>query len=323
VSLAALKSMRWVLQAILKDATIVPAAKFTGGALGYVGVNMVAFPALLVGREGAGVVQLAAEVSWDAAREVYELTAPTPVAAVASVFGLLEGAGTLAAAGTSAGAVGSASYAAAGLVQGTGVLVQGAGDVAGKGVEYIGVPLAAAGIALGGGTLGAAVLAQGAASGGALAVTGETGAVAAQGFGDVLAGATLAGGTAASAGAGGGYAAYELSRAVVVPPGYGLASGIILNYGTLSQLSAQTILGVSDCAYVVLSLEGPRWVLYAVKGNLGRGENLPPGAVLDLKKMQEAGETIYAVPATREELRAVVNSVYDDLPEYRAEPARP
>jgi hypothetical protein len=39
-------------------------------------------------------------------------------------------------------------------------------------------------------------------------------------------------------------------------------------------------------SYLVLSLEGPRWVLYAVKGKLGKGEDLVPGAMLDLKLMQ-------------------------------------
>jgi hypothetical protein len=45
-------------------------------------------------------------------------------------------------------------------------------------------------------------------------------------------------------------------------------------------------------SYLFLSLEGPRWVLYAVKGKLGKGEDLAPGAMLDLKSMQEAGEEI-------------------------------
>jgi hypothetical protein len=189
-------------------------------------------------------------------------------------------------------------------------------------VRYIGVPLASAGIVLGGGTVGTVVGAAGAASGGALAVGGETAALSSSGFGRVLAGTTFVGGHAASVGAAGGYAAYELSQAVVVPPGYELAGGIVLDYGTMSQFGAQTILAASDCAYLVLSLEGPRWVLYAVKGNLGRGDDLPPGAVLDLRKMHEAGEEILMIPASGEELRGAVDALYDDLPALRSGPNR-
>ena len=71
----------------------------------------------------------------------------------------------------------------------------------------------------------------------------------------------------------------------------------------------------SDCSYPVLSLEDPRWILYAVKGKLGKGEHLVPGAMLDLKSMQEAGEEIYNIPVSDEEMKNVVASVYGELPE--------
>jgi len=108
---------------------------------------------------------------------------------------------------------------------------------------------------------------------------------------------------------------YELSKAVVVPAGYELGGGLVLSYETLTQLSAHTVLAVSDCAYMVLSLEGPRWVLYAVKGNTGKGDDLPVGAVVDLKKMQEQGEEIYNLPVSDEEMKKIVESVYNNLPE--------
>jgi len=175
--------------------------------------------------------------------------------------------------------------------------------------------MASAGITVGGGTIGTAVGATGAVTGGTLYVTGKTASVATNAFGTVIAGTTLAAGTAVSAGGGAAYGVYELSKAVVVPTGYKLGSGIVLSYETLSQLSAHAILAVSDCAYLVLSLEGPRWVLYAVKGKTGSGEDLPPGTVIDLKKMQEAGEEIYNLPASPEEMRTVVDSVSGSLPE--------
>jgi hypothetical protein len=134
-------------------------------------------------------------------------------------------------------------------------------------------------------------------------------------FGNVIAGTTLAGGTAVSAAGGAAYGVYELSKAVVVPTGYELGSGIVLSYGTLSHIGAHTILAVSDFSYMVLSLEGPRWVLYAVKGNTGDGSELAPGAVVDLKKMQASGEEIYNLPVSDEEMGKVVTSTWENLPE--------
>ncbi len=385
LSLAVLKSLRWVLQGILWDATIEPVTKMTAASVGYIGVNFVAFPSMVVVREGVATTKLAVEVSWNTAKMGYDIVAPTGVAAVAGVYGLLDftgshavaggaavvgpvagigeaglskaggavvkgggyvAAGATAAAGTIAGAgevvlskpagvavaaggyVVSGATAVAGTVAGvgeaglsqvSGVVIKGAGYAAGKGVQYIGVPLASAGIAVGGGTVGTVVGGVGIASGGALLVAGEAGGATTQVFGNTIAGTTLVAGTAASTAGGAAYGVYELSKAVVVPAGYELGGGIVLSYGTMSQLGAQTILAVSDCSYMVLSLEGPRWVLYAVKGKKDTGEDLPVGAVVDLKKMQETGEEIIYLPVSDQEMKKVVDSVYDNLPEMKSE----
>jgi hypothetical protein len=158
----------------------------------------------------------------------------------------------------------------------------------------------------------------GAASGGALFVVGEAGSATTQVLGNSIAGTTLVVGTAVSTAGGAAYGVYELSKAVIVPTGYEVGSGIVLGYGTLSHLGAHAILAVSDCSYMVLSLEGPRWVLYAIKGKTGNGEDLPVGTVVDLKKMQEAGEVLYNLPVSDEEMKEVAASVYDDLPELKA-----
>ena len=65
---------------------------------------------------------------------------------------------------------------------------------------------------------------------------------------------------------------------------------------------------------MVLSLEGPRWVLYAIKGPTGSGADLPVGAVVDFKKMQESGEEIYYLPVSDGEMKKVVNSTYENVP---------
>ncbi len=319
LSFAVLKSLRWVLQGIFWDATIEPAVTLTTASVGYIGVNFLAFPSMVVVREGVATTKLAVEATWNTARMGYDLVAPTGTAAVASVFSLLDFTGSNLVAGGAAVAGSAAGYGEAGLSQVAEVMVKGGGLAVGKSVHYIGVPLASAGIALGGGTIGTAVGAAGMTSGGVVYVAGEAGHATTHVLGTVIAGTTLAAGTAASAAGGAAYGVYELSKAVVVPAGYELGGGLVLSYGTLSHLAAHSILAVGDCAYMVLSLEGPRWVLYAVQGKLGNGEELPTGAVVDLKKMQESGEVIYYLPVPEDEMRAVVNSVYEELPEMKAE----
>jgi hypothetical protein len=319
MSLAVLKSLRWVLQGILWDATIEPIGKMTAASMGYIGVNLLAFPSMVVVQEGVATTKLAVEVTWNTAKMGYDLVAPTGAAALAALYGVLDYAGSNVAAGATAVTGTVLGYGEAGMSKVAGVVVKGGGSAAAKGVQYIGVPLASAGIAVGGGTIGTAVGAVGGVSGGALYVAGEAGAVSTRAFGNVIAGTTLVAGTAASTAGGAAYGIYELSKAVVVPAGYELGGGIVLSYGTLAHVGAHSILAVSDCAYMVLSLEGPRWVLYAVKGKTGDGEDLPVGAVVDLRKMHESGEEIYYLPVTDEEMRKVVNSVYDNLPEIPAE----
>ena len=56
-------------------------------------------------------------------------------------------------------------------------------------------------------------------------------------------------------------------------------------------------------------------MLYAVKGKLGKGEDLVLGTMLDLKSMQAAGEEIFNFPVSGEEMKSVVESVYGELPE--------
>jgi hypothetical protein len=195
-----------------------------------------------------------------------------------------------------------------------GLTVKGAG-YAGAGLQYIGIPVAAAGITVAGGSFGTAIGTTGGITGGTVRVAGETGAAATQVFGNIIAGTALAGGAVISTAGGAAVGAYELSKAIIVPAGYELGSGIVLSYGTLAHLGAHSILAVADASYMVLSLEGPRWVMYAIKGNLGEGEDLPAGTVLDLKKMHEAGEEIYYLPLSDEDMSNVVNSVYENLPE--------
>ncbi len=315
ISLAVLRSLRWVVQGLLWDAAIEPVGKLSAASLGYVGVNAVAFPVMVVAREAGVSTELALEIGWDSSKAGYDLIAPSGKAAVAGLFSLVDLTGSHLAAGSLATAGSAAGYGIKATSQVAGAVVKGTGYAAGKTVQYIGVPLAAAGIVVGGGTIGVATGTAQVLTGGSLLVAGELGAATTYTFGNVIAGSTIAAGTAASVGVAGGYAFYELNKAVAVPAGYELGGGLVLSYGTLSHLGAHTILAASDFSYLVLSLEGPRWVIYAVRGKLDKGEHLVPGTMLNLKTMREAGEEIYNIPVSDAEMSAVVNSIYEELPE--------
>lgn len=313
-TLAALKSLRWVLQGIFWDATIKPAGKIAGASLGYVTVNAVAFPAIVTVQGGVAVANVAVQVVWNSAAGAYDITAPSAAAVVAGLFSAMEmvGGQVLAGGELAAGSVGTGAVYAAGKT--AAAATAGGGYVAGKTVQYVGAPLSTVGVTTGGAAVGVVAGTATAATGVTLAATGIAGEATTRVVGTTAAGVTAAGGAAVSVTAGTALGTYELAKAVAVPAGYEVGAGMVLSYGTLSQLGAQTVLTVSDASYMVLSLEGPRWVLYAVKGKTDNGEHLATGAVLDLKAMQQAGETLYAVPVTEDEMARVVDSVYDELP---------
>jgi len=312
--LALLKSSRWVLQGILWDGLVKPISKLGAGSVGYIAVNLTAFPAMVIVKEGIAVTNLAIEVSWNTLGATYDLVAPSAKAAVASVFSLFEiTAGNLAAGTTTAGI---ATIGAGSVVTGevSANVVKGVGYISGKSMQYIGVPLTAAGVTLGAGTVGVVAGGAGAVTGSAVVVSGEAVSATSQVFGNLLAGTTLVAGTTASVVAGTGVGVYELSKAIIVPTSYELGGGIVLGYGSASQLAAHSVLAVADASYLVLSLEGPRWVIYAVKGDLGNGDDLPPGTLLDLEAMQNNGEEFYYLPVSDAEMNSVVEQVYKELP---------
>lgn len=314
VALATLKAARWVLQGLFWDGLIKPVGKMGAASVGYLAVNTVAFPVLVVGHGTYNSAEIAVQATWNVAASTYDFVAPTVIAATAALFSGVElvggnlVAGATATAGTAAG---SLSYLAG---QTAAVTVKAAGYTTGKTVQYIGVPLVTAGIAVSGTAAGVVTGGVAATTGGVLFVAGETSAATTQLFGNTLAGGTAVVGTTASTVGGVGLGIYELTKAVVVPAGYELGGGMVLGYSATSQLAAHSILAVSDAAYLVLSLEGPRWVVYAVSGNLNSGEELVPGTMLNLEAMQESGEEFRYLPVSNDEVKRVIENNSNDLP---------
>jgi len=313
-TLALLKSLRWVVQGVVWDGAIKPTGKLAASSLGYVTVNTVAFPAMVTVREGVAVTEVAVQVGWNSAASVYDVTAPSATAALAGLFSAVELVGGQALAGSEV-VVGSAATAGTyGIGQTAAAATAGGGLLTGKTVQYVGAPLSTVGVAAGGSAIGVVSGAALATGGAALATVGVAGEAATRITGTATQGAVVVGGSTASVAAGAALGTYELSKAVVAPVGYELGAGLVLGYGTLSQLSAQSVLAVSDASYCVLSMEGPNWVLYAVKGKLDNGENIPSGAMLDLQAMQQAGETFTVVPLSDEEMKRIISTVPAQLP---------
>lgn len=185
------------------------------------------------------------------------------------------------------------------------------GEIAEKSIQYIGVPLASVGIPLTTTSVGVGLGAVGTLSGSAYKLSGEILSKSTHAFGTVLAGSTITAGTSLSALGALGLAGYESLKGVAVPSSYMLGSGIVLTYGNLTQLMGQTILAASDLIYLVLSLEGPRWVLYGVRDNLQLGSQLHGGSVLNLNEMKEKGEEFKNIPISEQEVLKLLDSFSD------------
>jgi len=319
-TLSLLKATRWVLQGLIWDGLVKPVGEIAVGSVGYLTVNTVTFPIMLAARSTVPVAEVAVGVTWNTAAAAYDIVAPTAIAATASVFSVAEFGVGQAAAGVTAVAGTAASGTTYIAGKSTAAVVSVAGYTAGKTVKYVGVPLAAAGIAVTGSAAGVVAGGASVATGSTLFVAGETTAAGTYAMGNVIAGTTLVAGTTASVAGGAAVGVYELGKAVVVPTSYTLGGGIVLGYGSISQLAAHSVLAVADASYLVLSLEGPRWVVYAVKGKLGQGENLVPGTVLNLENMQNKGEEFYYLPVSDGEMKQVVESVTGDLPVMQNKP---
>ncbi len=312
-SLAVLKYLGWALHGVFWEGMIKPAGKISAGSLGYVAVNTVVYPVMLLGQGSASLAELAVKVTWNSGAMAYEVVAPTGKAALAGILGTVQAAG-----GTLAGGALIATGTAVSGVEYVGTKVAAAtvataGYTVGKGVKYIGVPLAVSGVMIGGTAVGVTVAAGEAAAGGAVLAGGETLALSSRAVGGVTSAGTLTVGTAGSVVAGVGLGVYELSKAVVVPTTYVLTSGVVLGYGSVSQLAAHSVLAVADVSYMVLSMEGANWVLYGVKGILGNGDKLAPGAILDLEAMQDQGEGFSRLPVSAAEMDALIKHMPQDL----------
>ncbi|MDA3864382.1 MAG: hypothetical protein PF689_11000 [Deltaproteobacteria bacterium] len=313
ISLASLKALTYTIKGIVWDGIIQPLFNFSAGCLGFVAINGIAYPLIVLSKEGKAVAQIAVSTIWNTTKSAWQIAGPTVEIAIAGVYSFLTlGVTQVAALGQSAsGTIAGYSTKAAGQI--AGLAIKGTGQLSARTTGYIGVPLAAAGVFLGGTITGTVVSAYGTIPAGAILLGGEGAAIASRSLGTILGGTTAIAGTTAISSWATAKGLYYVAKAVSVPSSYTLGAGIVLGYGAISHLAAHALLGVSDCAYLVLSLEGPRWVVYAIQGKLGEGKKLPPGTVLNLNKMQKAGEKFKYIPVSSKKMKKVIKSTHNNL----------
>ncbi len=303
LSFAILKSFARVTKGIFYDAIFKPLTKLGVISVGYVAVNAVIYPVMFVSVSGYSVGQVMVEVVTVGTKGVIYLVAPTAKLALAGLIGsgkfLAQESYNAADASTRATA-NTGLYASAKTVKGVGVVTEGAGT-------YILANLSLAGVTTGQTILGGGVAVAGTAVGTTVSTASGTAQVVTYGSSKAAAGSVAVTGTTASLGVAVGNGVYRIGKAVGIPIGITLQSGVVMNYEMASQLSAHTILAVSDFSYLVLSLEGGKWVVYAVKDTSGKAKSLLSGAVVDLEQVKKEGNDIVKVPVSDEEMEKILD----------------
>ncbi|MCB1179897.1 MAG: hypothetical protein KDK36_20135, partial [Leptospiraceae bacterium] len=302
LSFAVLKSFASITKGIFYDAIIKPVVQLGAITVGYVAVNAVIYPVMITTISGVSVTYVAIEVFKVGGKGIIYLVAPTAQLALAGVIGsgkflVLESYNAL----DESSKVGAKTsyFASAKMIKTTGVVTEGAGTYVLAPISLVGVSsaniVAGGGVAVGGTAAGSAV----AAGGGSVQVVNYS-------LGKSTAGSVAAVGTTGSLAVSMGHGVYRLGKAIGIPIGVGLGSGVVMSYEMTAQLSAHSILAVSDFSYLVLSLEGEKWVIYAIKDKTGKAKYLLTGAVIDLEQVKKEGNEIVKVPVSEEEMKKVL-----------------
>ena len=303
LSFAILKSFARVTKGIFYDAILKPLTQLGAISVGYVAVNAVIYPVMFVSVSGYSVGEVMVEVITAGSKGVIYLVAPTAKLALAGLVGSGKflAAEAYAAADTSTRASANAGlFVTAKTAKGVGIVTEGAG-------KYVLANLSLAGVTTSQAVLGGGVAVAGTAAGTTVSAASGTMQVVTYGSSKVAAGGVTAVGTTASLGVATGNGVYRLGKAVGIPIGITLQSGVVMNYEMVAQLSAHTILAVSDFSYLVLSLEGGKWVVYAVKDTSGKAKSLLSGAVVDMEQIRKDGNEIVKVPVSEEEIEKVLD----------------
>lgn len=99
---------------------------------------------------------------------------------------------------------------------------------------------------------------------------------------------------------------------------YGLQTGVVLGYTALTALPVHLLVGASD-GVVFLVYDGPRLAIAKAKGNIKELEELPPGTVVDIKKLKKEGVDVEVITKDQKVIDKVLQKQKDDLREQKNE----
>lgn len=318
LSWALLKSVAITAKTLFVEGIVRPIGGTTIHSIGYVVSNTVVYPIGLITISGKTVAVVLVEVIDYGADGVIGIVAPSGRLALAGMIGgatvLSEGIADISRKSIQSGSeVGRDLGSRAGSAG-----LKGAGLVTEKSGTYLVAP-----VAFGLGTVGETIKGIGSYSlqtlgGAGMATTGSAVSVVGLGAGQTVAGAIYVGGTTVSAGTAGGFGVYYVSKAFAIPSGVYVGSGVVMSYEMVAQLSAHTILAASDVSYLVLSLEGGRWILYGVKQTGKTAKYVMTGSMVDLDEIRKEGGEVYEIPVGEEEMERVLRHV-DESSENHSE----
>ena len=312
-TLSALRALGLWLKGTIWDFSL-GAGKTAVGGIGYMLHNGLAYPIIVTTKQSYNTALLAVEYTELKFARGYEYVAPTASLALAGVIMSAKlVSGYTAAAIYKIGDL-SNQTAGAATVEIVAATKSAALYIGEKSIQYVGVPLAVAGTTAGSTMTGAVIVGSGYAAGETVRGAGEVAAYGSDTIVKATAGATAVIGTAVSVAAGAAVGVYEIAQSAVVVPTMMLGSGVVITYGLATQISAQALLSVADAAYLVLSLEGEKYVVYAVRGLIDSKTDLPSGAVIDLDELRKRGEVIQKVPLSDEEVKGLVDTTFKHLP---------
>jgi hypothetical protein len=302
VSFAVLKAFTRATKGIFYDGLLKPFTEIGAVSVGYVGVNSI-WPIAIVGGGAVKLTKVMVEVLKVGTEGTIYLIAPTARLALA---GLVTNSKFIAtesykAADKSARSTANSSlFIASKVTKASGIITENSGT-------YILAPILAAGAFTGKTLQGAGIAISGTFSGGAVSLGTETASLTTK-LTTKTADYTVSGvGTGISGIISLGFGAYYVGKAVGVPTGVTLKGGVVLSYEMIAQISAHSLLAVSDFSYLVLSMEGEKWVVYAIKDTSGKAKSLMTGAVIDLEEIKKEGNEIKKVPISEEDMEKILD----------------
>lgn len=299
---ALLKAFMRTTKALFYDAIIKPIGKISILSVGYVSVNGVIYPAAFIKNSAQTGLYCLVETFTLAGKGVVYIVAPTTKLAFSALINSSEVVLNESIVSASKGAKFTglaAKKASAYSVKGAGVVTEGSG-------KYILAPLSFVGVTTGQTVVGGGLAVAGTVAGGSLATASAATQTATYSTTTVASGTVGTVGTLGSFGVGTTYGVYQITKAVGIPSGVAIGSGVILSYEFVSHMSAHSLLAVSDCAYLVLSLEGGKWVVYGVKDSSKKVSGLLSGSVIDLDQVRKEGGTVVRVPIDDSEVEKIL-----------------